>query len=379
LHLAAVSAAGAAATRALAAAPWEPSGSTHAAGRLTLAQETTQSAAWDELVAAARAEGRLSLLTVVGGGYGSAVESFEQQFPGIRVDRWAESSANTWLARVREGRRAGGSAFDLAFVQADRALADGAPEGMWAPLRPLLMRPDVLDDRAWRDGLDARFLDTGRSLCFAWEYQVIHAYAINTDLVPAGAIKTVADLLDPRWRGAILTLDPRLGTGLLSAASIARTWGTDLVRQLLVDQQPIIYSSGPDDVTQRLARGDYPIALGVRPKALNPLRARGQGANVQYVDLPDADFVACGSMLSCDHAPHPAAAKLFANWILTREAQTLLASTLTTNSARADVPPFEPDGTATPGAAYYESDREANYEHTAATRQFVHSLLGPPA
>jgi iron(III) transport system substrate-binding protein len=330
---------------------------------------------WDDMVAAARAEGRLSLLTLVGGGYGRVVESFQRAFPGIAVDRVAESSAGVWLRQARDGRRGGSSAFDLAFVQADRALVEGAPDGLWAPLRPLLVRPDVLDDAVWRDGLNARFLDIGGALCFAWEHQVIHAYAINTELAPAGEIKTVEDLLDPRWKGRILTLDPRLGTGLLSAASIVRHRGTDVVRRLLVDQQPVIRSWGPAQATEALVDGNYPIALGVRPKALNPLRAQGRGLHVQYLDLPDADFVAGTAMLYLDRAPHPAAATLFANWVLTREAQATLVGSLLTNSARTDVDAFEPDGTATPGATYYEPDREANYKHTAETQRFIHDLL----
>jgi len=376
LRVAALGAAASAAAGALAATAARSTASPGAA-RAVPVQDVTWGPEWDDVIASARAEGKLSLLTVVGGGYGSLVESFERAFPGITVERLAESSANTWLGQVREGRRAGNYAFDLAFVQANRAIADGAPEGMWAPIRPLLARSDVLDDRVWRDGLDARFLDAAHNLCFAWEYQVVHAYAINTDLVPEGEIRTVQDLLDPRWKGRIRYLDPRVGSGLLSAASVARAWGTDVVRQLLIDQQPIFTSSGPDTVTEALVRGQHPIALGVRPKALNPLREQGLGYNVQYLDLPDADFAGSTSMLYFDRAPHPAAAKLFANWILTREAQTALASSLWTNSARTDVDAFEPDGTATPGLTYYEPDREANYEHTAATQRFIRDLLGP--
>jgi ABC-type Fe3+ transport system substrate-binding protein len=115
----------------------------------------------------------------------------------------------------------------------------------------------------------------------------------------------------------------------------------------------------------------------VRPKALNPLRDRGLGGNIQYLDLPDADFAGSTAMLYFEQAPHPAAARLFANWILTREAQTTLASSLATNSARTDVDAFEPDGVGTAGRTYYEPDREANYAHTAATRQLIRDLLGP--
>jgi ABC-type Fe3+ transport system substrate-binding protein len=82
------------------------------------------------------------------------------------------------------------------------------------------------------------------------------------------------------------------------------------------------------------------------------------------------------SLLSFDRASHPATARLIASWILTREGQAILAGSLPTNSARVDVPPFEPDGIGTPGAADFEPDREASFQHTAATAQLIRSLSG---
>ncbi|MBI3971451.1 MAG: ABC transporter substrate-binding protein [Chloroflexi bacterium] len=340
------------------------------------AQDSPWTTHWEDIVAAAEREGTLSLLTVVGRGYRSVIERFEQAFPGISVQHGAESSPTVWLGTARQARRASSAAFDVALVHPDRALAEGGPEGMWAPVRPLLFRPDVLDDGAWRGGVGARFLDVGVTLCFDWEYQVIHAYAINTDLVQPGEITTVTDLLDRKWKGKILASDPRIGGGLLSAASVAKSWGTDVLKRLLVDQRPTFSRGGPSQVTEALVRGRHPIALGVRPKALNPFREQGLGHNVEYLDLPDADFVATNSLLYFDRAPHPAAAALFANWILTHEAQTILTGGLRTNSARTDVEAFEPDGIGMEGKTYYEQDREANYAHTAATQQFVNGLLG---
>jgi iron(III) transport system substrate-binding protein len=363
--------------REAAAPTFAPSATAQAAAvPATPAQDTPWTTRWDALVTAARREGTLSLLTVVGRGYRTAIERFEREFPGLTVQHTAESSPGVWLGQVRQARRAGSSPFDLALAFPDRALAEGGLEGRWAPVRPLLFRPDVLDDGAWRDGVDARFPDAGGVLCFDWEYQVDHAYAVNTDLVAPDEIRTVNDLLDPRWKGRILMSDPRLGGGLLSAASVARSWGTDVLRQLLVDQRPTIIREGPDRFAAALARGQYSIALGVRPKALNPLREQGLGHNVRYLDLPDADFAATNSLFSFDWAPHPAAAALFANGILTPDAQTVLTGTLRTNSARRDLPAFEPEGVGAPGASYYEPDREANYAHTAATQRLVTALLG---
>jgi iron(III) transport system substrate-binding protein len=294
------------------------------------------------------------------------------------VDQVAEGSADAWLGRARQGRRAGAAAFDVALgVDPTRAMVDGAAEGLWAPLRPLLFRPDVADDAVWRGGFGSRFLDTGGALCFGWSYTVWHVYAVNTDLVPKTEIRSVRDLLDPRWRGKIVSPDPRQGLGQLVAASVAKSSGTDAVRQLLVDQRPVIVNGGPESVTEPLARGRFPIAQGVRPKALDRLRAQGIGHQVRYLDLPDADFVFSTTLLAFDGAAHPAAARLFVNWMLTQEAQAVLAGSLPTNSARTDVAPGSPDetGASGHGNAYYEPDRQSNFAHAADTQRLLGRLL----
>jgi len=233
----------------------------------------------------------------------------------------------------------------------------------------------VTDDGAWREGLNARFLDAGAALCFDWEYQVFHAYAVNTDLVNPGEIRSVRDLLDPKWRGRILTSDPRIGTGLWSAASVVKSRGQAVLTELLVDQSPVV-SVGGRDLAEGLVSGRYPVALGLRPKSLAAFREKGLADHVAFLDLPDADFVPSTALLYLDRAPHPTAAKLFANWILSQEGQTILTRDTPTNSARSDVAAFEPDGIGTAGATYFDPDREANYAHTAATQRFVNGLLG---
>ncbi|MGH2492023.1 MAG: hypothetical protein ACRDF9_10980, partial [Candidatus Limnocylindria bacterium] len=195
---------------------------------------------WDATVAAAEREGALALLTVVGEGYGTLVERFQRTFPRISVQHAPEPTINSWLVAARRGAPVKTSAFDLGLIHSGRALSEGRAEQLWTPLRPLLFRPDVLDASAWRGGADARFVDSAGDLCFAWEYQVIHAYAINTDLVQPGEITTAADLLDPKWRGKILSLDPHVGTALLSATSFAKVHGFDMLTRLLVDQRPVL-------------------------------------------------------------------------------------------------------------------------------------------
>jgi hypothetical protein len=136
-----------------------------------------------------------------------------------------------------------------------------------------------------------------------------------------------------------------------------------------------VVDAGPTGVTEPLALGRFAIAQGVRPKALDPLKERGIGHQVRYLDLPDADFVPSGSLLLFDRAPNLEAAQLFANWVLTREGQAVLADGLETNSARLDLAPIKPEDVGESTREYYEPDRETSFAHTAATRSRIRDLL----
>lgn len=330
---------------------------------------------WDTLVTEAKREGTLFILVRGGIGYRRATIDFQTAFPGIDVQVFTETNPTAWLDRVRSERKAGKYTLDLAFVQAEAAITQGLKDGFWAPLRPLVVRSDVSDDPLWRNGFAARFLDTKGQFAFGWEYQVQHAYAVDSRVVKDGDIQSVRDLLDPTWRGKIISTDPRSGSGLLSASAVAKKHGNDVVRALLVDQQPKIAAS-MTELMDGLIKGSYPIAQGARPRGLTPYRDRGEAAHIKFLDLPDADHVPGTALLTFNNTPHPAAARLFVNWVLAKEGQTSLTQNLLTNSARSDVPPFEKDGVGRLDAAYYEPDREANYAHTAATLTYVKGLLG---
>ena len=289
---------------------------------------------WRALVEAARAEGRVSVLTWGNawggpgfGGFAAAVERFERAFPGVAVDRVGESSPRVWLRQIEQARSSGRTPFDLALVQPTPAITEGRAKGLWAPLKPLLFHPEVTDEAAWRDGASARFLDAGGDLCFAWEYYALRACAINQELVNASEIGNVRDLVHPKWRGKIVLMDPRLGVGLRIAASIARQAGAEVLEQLLRGQRPTVVGE-TRQLADAVVEGTHPIALGLRPKALARFREQGLDRKVKFLDLADADPVGSTSLLHLDRAPHPAAAKLFANWILTREGQTALTSNL---------------------------------------------------
>lgn len=377
IGLAATTAAGAAAAVALGRERFLGDDAPLATGTRTVPTPFAGNAAarqdWDALVREAKREGTLFILVRGQAGYRRVTTEFQTAFPGIDVQVYTEPSASTWLERVRSERRAGRYLYDLGFLQPEPAITEGQKDGFWAPLRPLIFRADVTDDAGWRGGFASRFLDTRGQFCFAWEHQVQHAYAVDSRVVKDGEITSARDLLDPKWRGKVITSDPRAGGALFSASNGAKQHGNDVVKRLLVDQQPKVAATFTE-LTEGIVSGAYQIAQGVRARTLQAARGRGEAGHVKFLDLPDADSVSGTGLLAFNNTPHPAAARLFLNWVLTREGQTLMAQNLLTNSARTDVEVYEKDGVGQPGKPYYEPDREVNY--APATLQFVRGLLG---
>jgi iron(III) transport system substrate-binding protein len=156
---------------------------------------------------------------------------------------------------------------------------------------------------------------------------LITAYAImvNADLVkPEDEPKSWRDLLNPRWKDKILSDDMRaLGGGfaLFSAIMQEPSLGEAFHRELA--KQNIVFTRDVGQSERRVARGEYPIwipQISVNILGLKglPVRVIVPKEGVAYVRLDQA-------MLK--NAPHSNAARLFMNYYLSEENQTLVGST----------------------------------------------------
>ena len=160
---------------------------------------------WASLTAAARKEGKLSIATVAGGGYRKWIAACEPAFPGIEIEHQQFASSGPMAQKILSEREAGVFSFDGMVMATVAALPELRPRGALDKLRPQLIRPDVLDNRVWTGGFEAGWVDGDRSLGYAMS-DIVSLLSINTDLVREGQIKTVKDLLDPKWRGKTVML-----------------------------------------------------------------------------------------------------------------------------------------------------------------------------
>jgi ABC-type Fe3+ transport system substrate-binding protein len=168
-----------------------------------------------------------------------------------------------------------------------------------------------------------------------WVAISVDAYSFSYDAASVGAAapRTPTDLLDPRWRGRIAAAYPQDDDAVLFLyRQYVHEYGWDFVAGLAA--QDVRFSRGAATAAAAVAARQKAIAIGV---AGSPIAA--PGASTRWVATEETPFLAWGQRAAIlAGAAHPAAAKLWLNWLLSPDVQR--AST-TGWSVRTDVAPAD--------------------------------------
>ena len=153
-------------------------------------------------------------------------------------------------------------------------------------------------------------------------YVIPYGILVNTDMVkPAEEPKSWQDLLNPRWKGKILSDDMRaLGGGAVFFMVTTQKFGKEF-HEKLAGQGPHMNRELRGNYP-RIARGEYPVyAPFTLPDSLDlkglPVKAILPSEGLPYVRFDGAIFKG---------APRPNAAKLFLDFLLSDEGQLCYAN-----------------------------------------------------
>ena len=294
---------------------------------------------WESTLAAAKKEGKVSVITDVTATLRDALTAEFQKKYGISVELFG-SSGREVPPRVAAERKAGQFLWDIYIHGSTTALQAMIPMGAFDPLEPALILQDVKDPKTWRGGA-IEFLDPGKMVMVMTPF---HRGTIfyNSKLVNAKEFTSHKDLLNPKWKGKLVVDDPRRGgpgVATFTFFYLHPELGPDFIRALGKQQMTILrdYAQEVDAVGQ----GRYPVLIGGADfVAIN--RAK-QGAPIAIVEpqkLKEGTDVspANGNVALFNRAPNPNAAKIYINWLLSKEGQTSFARANGYVSARLDVP-----------------------------------------
>ncbi len=148
--------------------------------------------------------------------------------------------------------------------------------------------------------------------------------AFNTNKIKkAEAPKSWKDLLDPKWKGMISMSNPYYaGTTAVNIACILELYGWDYYRAL-VKNQPFIGDSHGALQTMMIS-AERPLIAEQNNYSVLPGKYKGQPCDVTYP--VEGVTLSPGPAGILKKAPHPNVAKLFMDYICSKEAQEIIAA-----------------------------------------------------
>jgi ABC-type Fe3+ transport system substrate-binding protein len=236
--------------------------------------------------------------------------------------------------------------------------------------------PEVRDDASWDGGFERGFaVVKDRALTYGFIANRGGGVCVNTDLVKDD-VRSLTDLLAPKWKGKLLLADVRVMGDTFWPMTTARlNLGDDIIKRLFVDQDPVL-SRDTRQMAEFMVRGRFPLSLGVNPLLLSQFQRQGLGKNLKFVHPPEIDTVNFSTTLwLVNKAPHPNAAKVLINWVLTKDAQVQWAREVETNSRRVGIEPGNPDLLPPKGAKLFQVDAEENLPEVVKTQEIAKAVI----
>jgi len=151
----------------------------------------------------------------------------------------------------------------------------------------------------------------------------VNCIAYNTKLLSAAeAPKTWKDLLDPKWKGKLVTAHPGYsGVSATHMLALVNVYGWDYFKQLAQNRLMITQSAVyPPDV---VASGERLIAVNSGDYYTYQLKKKGNPIEIVY-PKEGVPLVVSPTAITI-FAPHPTAARLFTDFTFTREIQQVMA------------------------------------------------------
>jgi len=151
----------------------------------------------------------------------------------------------------------------------------------------------------------------------------VNAIAYNTKAVSAAeAPKTWKDLLDPRWKGKMVTAHPGYsGVIATHVLALVNQYGWDYFKQLAQNRLMLVQSAV--DPSGVVASGERAVAVNGGEYTFYQTKKKGNPIEIVYPKEGVPLVVSPTAIMS--FAPHPNAAKLFTDFTFSREVQQVMA------------------------------------------------------
>jgi iron(III) transport system substrate-binding protein len=261
-----------------------------------------------KILAAAKKEGALTLYTSIAEkDIAPIVVPFEKKY-GIKVRTWRAGSDKVLQRTVTEtnGKRYEVDAIHISAPEMEALHREKVLQPVTDPVFASLLPGTVPAHREWASTLLTVFV------------QAYNTSVIKKEDLP----KTFEDLLKPKWKGKLGIEMEDFDWFAATVTAMGESKGVKLFGDI-VATNGISVRKGHSLLTNLVGSGEVPLALTVYNYM--PEAARKKGVPIGWFALEPA-IARANAIGIARHAPHPNAALLFIDYLLSPEAQKILAS-----------------------------------------------------
>src|SRR5215467_8843091 len=263
-------------------------------------------AEWEKTLAAAKKEGKVVVSVPVSAELRKGIENIFKQRFGIEAELNVSRAASV-VGKMQQESKSGVTYFDVHMGGGESMITGLLTEGILAPLEPAMILKEVKDPGNWWSG--HIWLDNAKRYIYASQAYQVELIWCNTDLVKPDEVRSLNDLLNPKWAGKIGYLDPRTaGAGSSLWSFLWKLKGEEYLRKLA--GQKLFLSRDQRVLAESLARGKIALVAGLSYYSFLPFAKAG--LPVKSVSTPrDEIYVSGGSgnVAIIKAAPHPNATK----------------------------------------------------------------------
>jgi iron(III) transport system substrate-binding protein len=290
---------------------------------------------WEKTVEAAKQEGTVVVSVPTSAELRKQMEAaFHQRFDGIRLELVAARGSAS-VNRIMEEKKAGVHYFDLHVGGTSSIVTGLLRADVLEPLLPWMILPEVKDPKNWWAG--HIWADNAQKYIYVFLGYMTETIWYNSDLVRPEEVTSYDDLLQQKWKGKMVILDPRTaGSGESMWAFLWRIKGEEYLQRLAA--QEMLLGRNLRQLAETVARGKASLSIGVSYYSYLPFIKAG--LPIRPLPVPKEGIYASsgsGNLAILKNAPHPNATKVFVNWLLSREGQGIFTKAMGQPTRRFDV------------------------------------------
>jgi iron(III) transport system substrate-binding protein len=308
------------------------------------AQDASWQKSWEETVKSAQKEAALSVYFWQGGNLEKAIQAFQQKFSAIRLNA-VGGRGSAFFNRIVTEIRAGKHLVDICMCGVTspyEVLHKQA--GALDSIKAALTLPEVTDASKWWLGKHHYQDPEGRYIFVYWGRAAATRVSYHTKLVNPAEFSSYRDILNPKWKGKIVAIEPTESAGGWRALYYKPGVGPEFLKRLFAEMD-VIFSRDDRQATDWLATGKAALGFFLRdvPEAKKQGLPVDEFKDSNFKEPASLDSGPNGTIAIMKQAPHPNAAKVFVNWFLSREGQIAYQEIMNTpldqvESMREDIP-----------------------------------------